>query len=113
MKDKIYISGPVSELDYNEAFASFAKAENALRKKYGRKVEIVNPMMIVPRGTDWNTAMRICIRAMMDCNYIHMLPGIEKSKGAPKELMLAEWLDFGVCNDELELVKFCDDGTKD
>jgi hypothetical protein len=113
MKDTIYISGPVSELDYNEAFKAFAKAETTLRRKFGKKVGIVNPMMIVPKGSDWYTAMRICIKAMMDCNYIHLLPGFEKSKGARRELALAEWLKFGVCNDQYELVNYDEgDGKK-
>ena len=106
MKNRIYISGPISGIDYKKAFSSFGKAEQALRKKFGRKVEITNPMMIVPKGTDWDTAMKTCIKAMMDCNYIHMLPGIEQSKGARLEVTIANALHFGICDENYNLVEY-------
>ena len=102
----IYISGPVTGLDYGEAKKAFDDAEEAIRWKYGREVEVINPMSFCNEGEDWNHAMRKCIVQLMECNYIHMLPGFEKSVGARLEMTIAQKLGFGVCNDIFELVDY-------
>lgn len=106
MAKYVYISGPVTGLDYKEAKAAFDNAAYDIRKKHGNTVVVVNPMEFVNPGEDWNYAMRKCIERMMVCDYIHMLPGFEKSKGARLELTIAQGLNFGVCNDQYELVKY-------
>ena len=102
----IYISGPVTGLDYDEAKKAFDDAEEAIRWKYGREVEVINPMSFCNKGEYWNHAMRKCIVQLMECNYIHMLPGFEKSVGARLEMTIAQKLGFGVCNDIFELVDY-------
>ena len=104
--NKIYISGPISGLPYEEARSVFMKAENAIRSRYGASVDIINPIRLAPKNTSWSDAMRTCLAAMMDCNYIHMLPGYEKSDGARLEYTIAVKLGFGVCNDKLDLVDY-------
>ena len=42
--------------------------------------------------------MREDIRAMLDCDRIHMLPGWERSRGAVLELTIAHALGFTVTN---------------
>ena len=63
-------------------------------------------MSFCNKGEDWNHAMRKCIVQLMECNYIHMLPGFEKSVGARLEMTIAQKLGFGVCNDIFELVDY-------
>ncbi len=106
MEKVIYLSGPITGLPIEEVRAAFTKAENKIRERYGATVEIVNPLKLETKGATWEEAMRTCIEAMMKCNYIHMLPGFEKSKGARLELTIAENLQFGVCNDIYELVRY-------
>lgn len=106
MAKYVYISGPVTGLPFEEAKAAFDKAADAIRKKHGNAVVIINPMEFCGKGEDWNFAMRKCIEKMMVCNYIHMLPGFEQSKGARLELTIAQALDFGVCNEQYELVDY-------
>lgn len=106
METKIYISGPITGLPYEEARAAFMNAENAIRSRYSALVEIVNPIRLVPKNTSWNDAMRTCIAAMMDCNYIHTLPGFEQSEGARLEYTIALKLGFGVCDNQLNLVAY-------
>ena len=93
-------------LDYDEAKKAFDDAEEAIRWKYDREVEVINPMSFCNKGEDWNHAMRKCIVQLMECNYIHMLPGFEKSVGARLEMTIAQKLGFGVCNDIFELVDY-------
>lgn len=106
MAKYIYISGPVTGLPFEEAKAAFDKAAERIRNKHGIGVVVVNPMDFCGQGEDWSWAMRKCIERMMDCQYIHMLPGYERSKGARLELMIAEQLGFGMCNSNYELVRY-------
>ena len=108
MAKYVYISGPVSGLDYEEAKTKFGNAADAIRKKHGNAVVVVNPMEFIQRGEDWNYAMRKCIEKMMVCSHIHMLPGFEESMGARLELTIAQNLNFGVCNDKYDLVDYGD-----
>ena len=106
MAKYIYISGPVTGLVFEGAKAAFDQAAEEIRRKHGNAVVVVNPMEFIQRGEDWNYAMRKCIERMMVCNYIHMLPGFEKSKGARLELTIAQGLNFGVCNEKYELENY-------
>lgn len=105
MAKYIYISGPVTGLDYNEAKAAFDNAEQSIKQKHGQAVVVVNPMSLVQKGEKWEYAMRKCIEAMMECDYIHMLPGWEMSKGALLEITVAMGLNFGVCDTKYELLE--------
>jgi len=106
MNAVVYISGPISGRDFEEAFEQFSDAEFAIKEK-NPLAKVVNPMRLaIPDGCVWDLAMRECIGAMMECNYIHMLPGFEESKGARLEMTIAQALGFGVCNSEYELEDF-------
>ncbi len=106
MAKYVYISGPVTGLPYEEAKAAFDNAAEKIWKKHGNAVVVVNPMDFIGIGEDWNYAMRKCIEKLMMCSYIKMLPGFEKSKGARLELTIAQGLNFGVCNENYELVDY-------
>lgn len=106
MMKYVYIAGPVSGLDYDQAKAAFDHAAEQIRRKYGREVLVANPMEFCQRGEDWNYSMRKCIGSMMECNYIHLLPGWERSRGARLEFTIAEGLGFGVCNEQYEMVDY-------
>jgi len=105
MKDTVYISGPVTGLDYEKAAAAFYVAEGKIRSIYGAQVEVVNPIRLVPKGTNRGEAMRIRIEHLVKCNFIHMLPGSYKAIEARLELTIATELGFGVCNEEYKLVR--------
>lgn len=102
----VYISGPVTGRPYEEARAEFDAAAEAIRKKHGCEVVVVNPMDFCQQGEEWGLAMRKCLNKLLQCDYIHMLPGWEHSKGAKLELQVAAGLGFGVCNEEQELVDY-------
>lgn len=93
---KIYISGKISDMPYEEAFNNFLKAEHAL-KQIG--FEVVNPMKLDHKNAvTWSDYMRTDIKALMDCDNIFMLSNWRKSEGAKLEKHIA---------DALEIKEFC------
>ena len=109
----IYICGPVTGRDYDEAKAEFDKAAYRIKYKYMDKepVEVVNPFDFCQRGEEWVHAMRKCIARLVMCDYIHCLPNFYKSEGARLEVQIAEKLHMGVCNDIYELCDY-EEGDK-
>jgi hypothetical protein len=90
---KIYISGPMTGLpDLN--FPVFHQAAAELR---AQGVDVVNPAEFGEEpGKTWADYMRKDIKALMDCDTIHMLPGWRDSEGARVEYYLARKLGFTV-----------------
>lgn len=74
---------------YQEVFDKFKEREHDL---YIMGYIPFNPMMIVPRGTNWIEAMNICIPAMCECDYISPLPDTWYSQGAMIEFELSQVL---------------------
>lgn len=88
---KIYISGQITGLDYDEAFALFENVEPLLKDN---GFEVVNPMKIKHNhDLSWINYMKTDIKALMDCNTIYMLSNWTKSTGADIERRIA--LDLG------------------
>lgn len=78
----VYIAGKVTGLPYDEVVAKFSKAEAEIKAK---GYEVVNPMNLCPKDMDWSECMKICIKALDDCDYIYLLPDWKKSRGARRE----------------------------
>ncbi len=89
----VYVSGPMTGLpDLN--FAAF-NGEAARLRAIG--YEVVNPAEFGEEpGLEWHQYLRKDIRALMDCNAIHMLPGWSRSKGARLEHHVAVELGFSI-----------------
>lgn len=83
---RIYLAGRVTGLNRKTVVKRFAEAQAYLEHM---GFEVINPMSIVPEGSSWGDAMRICIHYLSFCSYIAMLPGWERSKGAKIEYQLA------------------------
>lgn len=82
MSRRIFISGPVSGLDYNQACAAFFKAEAMIRERGDTPV---TPVRICSAEWPWKKCMRTCLKALADCDGIYMLHGWRKSRGAKLE----------------------------
>lgn len=93
MKPKIYIVGKVTGLPYNEVVEKFNKAQEQLEAK---GFEVINPIKIVPAETEWNAAMKICIKGMLDAQAVYALPCWMNSKGAVVEIRLCSELEIDV-----------------
>lgn len=85
---RVYIAGRVTGVSPVIATLIFRIAEGRL---YGEGYKWVsNPLNIVPYGTEWPEAMRMCIKAMMECDTIYMLSNWKKSRGARVEHRIAK-----------------------
>lgn len=84
---KVYISGPITGLPYEEVEKAFSEAETRLQEQ---GYEVVNPLNNgLPRESTWNEHMRADLKLLLDCDAIYMLDGWTNSKGAEIEFNLA------------------------
>lgn len=92
---KIYISGKITGLVFEDAMLAFCEAENEL---LNRGHEPVNPMKKVSEqaGLDWVDYMKEDIPILLGCDGIYMLANWPDSKGARLELHIAEELGMTV-----------------
>lgn len=87
MNNKVYISGPITNLDLDQSRISFKKAEKYLKSK---GYETVNPFDNgVDENAAWNEHMRVDLRNMLECDSIYVLNGHESSRGCRLELYVA------------------------
>ena len=91
----IYLAGPMTGmLAFN--YPAF-HAEAARLRALGHRV--INPAENdLPEAATWQDHMRDDLRAMLDCDQIHLLPGFGASKGAMLELIVAQALGMTVTN---------------
>lgn len=88
----VYISGPMSSRpDMNRA--EFIKAQELLEKL---NFVVVNPLFINPKEDQGKRiiCLKRDIKALIDCDFIYMLDGWEKSRGATLEKMVADGLEI-------------------
>lgn len=84
---RVYISGKVTGLQYEEAWMNFQEVEERLTEE---GYDVVNPLK---NGVDpddpWESHMRADIKLLMECDAIYMMENWEESKGASIERLLA------------------------
>lgn len=89
---RIYIAGKVTGLPIIEVEEKFRKAQNEIEQQ---GFIAVNPIEIVGTwGCTWKEAMIKCVKAMIDCDAVLLLPCWTNSKGALIEQKLASDLDI-------------------
>lgn len=88
-KEKVFISGKVSGIEYYVAYQTFANAERLLSQQ-GYKV--INPMKICKKHWSWVRCVVKCLWAIMFCSKIHQLPNWQESRGARIEYKWAKFL---------------------
>lgn len=81
---KIYIAGKVSGQLIHTTTINFGTAQKQL-EALGH--EAINPLEVVNDWkAEWADAMKLCIKALVDCDAVLFLPDYKTSKGA-----LLEW----------------------
>jgi hypothetical protein len=88
MKQKIYISGKITGLNYRQAYKNFEQAEQLLKSM---DFEVINPMKKVSEkeGKTWEEYMLEDIGLLFNCDGIFMLRNWKDSKGARIEYNIA------------------------
>ncbi len=86
---KVYISGKITG-DEAAAKGRFAQAKKTL---IAQGYIVVNPMDLShDHDKTWESFMKVCIKALCDCDMIYQLPDWEDSQGAKMEFTLANRL---------------------
>lgn len=97
-KKKIYIAGKVTGLPIAECTIKFGQMQKELESM---GFEAVNPLAVVGDfQAPWQYAMKKCIKAMLDCDGVVILPCWILSPGAKIERQLAEDLEIVICNSD-------------
>ena len=90
---KIYISGKITGME-EEAALLFEQAEQELR---AMGFEPVNPMKLNhDHDKSWESYMKVCIKALCECDIIYMLKNFNDSPGAWWEREIARRLNIKV-----------------
>ena len=91
---KIYIAGKVSGLSIESVLKKFANAQAEIEDL---NFKAINPIAVVNDWEcDWHTAMKLCIKALMDCDAIVVLDDYKTSDGAKIELELSKRLGITI-----------------
>lgn len=100
MKPKIYIAGKVTGLERLVVEKNF----NTLKEYFTQKgFDVVSPIDIVTDpATDWKTAMKICIAALVECDFIYMMNNSICSRGARLELTIASAMGLSIFESVVE-----------
>ena len=95
---KIYISGPITGLTYEQAWLNFKTAEEHLIEE---GYDVVNPFN---NGLDpddpWEAHMKADIKLLMGCDAIYILSNWKESEGARIEIALAIALGYHIMKQE-------------
>ena len=95
-KKKIYIAGKVTGLPQQFEIDKFKKVQEILERC---GFEVVNPIEVVKDfNTPWHLAMKLCIKALLDCDGVYLMPCHADSKGALVEKQLAYNLGIPCAN---------------
>lgn len=84
---KIYVSIPISGLDYNDQRNhAFCVTTNLAQKGY----DVITPFDICPSPTvPYNEAMGKCVEKLLECDIIYLCKDWQSSKGCNAELQIA------------------------
>jgi|688.fasta_scaffold167701_4 hypothetical protein len=98
MYSKIYLSGKITGLTYEQAFDKFAKAEktaSTLAK------EVINPMTLNHNhDKSWESYMLEDIKYLFNCDSIFMINNWDESKGARIEYFIAREMKIEIFFEE-------------
>lgn len=92
---KVYISGQMTGLE-NFQFSKFNQVASLLRES---GYNVINPAEFgVKENWQWKDYMKKDISELIYCDYVAVLEGWEKSRGACLEVYIAQQLEIPVLN---------------
>lgn len=99
MGNKVYISGQITGLPYEEVIAKFKQAEEIL---HAQGYKTVNPLNNgIPPHASWEIHIAMDIILLIGCKHIYMLPDWIYSKGATLEKKIAEFTGKNIIYEEV------------
>ncbi len=91
---KVYISGKITGLPFEEVEGNFYHAQNRLEEE---GFEVVNPLENgLPREAEWREHVKADIRLLLECDTIYLLENWKESKGARIERDIAVALGYDI-----------------
>lgn len=102
MSIRVYISGKITGLPYDEAVKKFNNSKDIINKAFRRPV-IINPIEISPFDPkkEWQHYMKDCIIQLLTCNVIVLQKDWRQSKGARIEYAIAAELGLQIYLEEI------------
>lgn len=101
--DRIYLAGPISVVDWDEAKSMFKRMSEYAIMALGY-AEVINPVDHPSPDTElegddlWQHYMKVSVRKLSSCDAILLAPNYQISKGARLERYLAEELGLEIHN---------------
>ena len=90
----MYISGAISDINYDIAAANFAEAEERV---INWQYVAINPLKNgLPKDSSWHEHLMDDLAMLLTCGAIYMLEGWEKSDGAKIEHTFAIKMDIPI-----------------
>jgi len=99
---KIYISGQITGLNYQEAKGMFERGEREAISHFAiftsiENIKVINPMKLEHKpDSEWEDYMQKDIDELLRCKGIYMLNNWKKSKGARVEHAIAVEMGFPI-----------------
>lgn len=90
---KVYISGKVTGLPEGDTFVKFSQAAFWLKS---RGYEVVNPLDLCSPNWEHGHCMRVCLRALTECDALCLLSDWGDSVGACTEYFVAHSLGMRI-----------------
>ena len=91
MSKTIYIAGKISGQNEKQVREKFERAASELQGEGNVILSRVNN-----KADNWKNTVRNSIKAMLDCDEIHLLPGWQESRGAQLERDIALRLGMNI-----------------
>ena len=93
MKTQVQLIGRVSGMDRDITVRKFKSAQERLEDQ---GYWVANPMEMVPEGTEYGKAMRICIGNLVKMDAVYLLRDWVDSPGGRAEVMVADAIGMTV-----------------
>lgn len=90
MNKKVFISGRVSGIKYENTKKNFRKAEKLVELQ---GLYPVNPLKLCKPNWSWLRCMIVCLWNLAKCDNVYFMRNYKKSRGARIEYKVAKWLD--------------------
>ena len=102
IKKKIYIAGKVTGLPQQEVIDKFNDLQINLENL---GYQVINPINVVGDcNATWQVAMKLCIKALIDCDGVYLMDCHTQSLGAMIEKQLAIDLKIPYANNVFTLI---------